>query len=40
MVRAWVKHNIEEVGLLEHFLPSLYAEERGAVSEEASARAT
>lgn len=24
MGRAWLKHNVEEVGLLEHFLPSLY----------------
>lgn len=24
MERAWLKHNIEEVGLLEHFLPDLY----------------
>lgn len=23
MVRAWVKHNIEEVGQLEHLLPQL-----------------
>jgi hypothetical protein len=25
---AWIKHNIEEVGLLEHFLPTLYATEQ------------
>jgi hypothetical protein len=25
MDRAWIKHNVEEVGLLEHFLPGLYA---------------
>ena len=25
MLDAWVTHNIEEVGLLEHFLPDLYA---------------
>jgi hypothetical protein len=25
MVQAWIRHNIEEVGLLEQFLPSLYA---------------
>lgn len=27
MDAAWVKHNIEEVGLFEHFLPALYAAE-------------
>jgi len=27
MDSAWVKHNIEEVGLFEHFLPALYASE-------------
>jgi hypothetical protein len=27
--RAWLKHNVEEVGLLEHLLPPLCAEERG-----------
>jgi hypothetical protein len=26
MDEAWVKHNIEEVGLLEHILPSLMAQ--------------
>ena len=26
MLRAWIVHNIEEVGLLEHLLPSLLAE--------------
>ncbi len=26
---AWLRHNIEEVGLLEHFLPALYREETG-----------
>jgi hypothetical protein len=25
MVQAWIRHNIEEVGLFEHFLPGLYA---------------
>lgn len=25
MERAWIRHNFEEVGLLEHFLPGLYA---------------
>lgn len=24
MERAWITHNIEEVGLLEHFLPALF----------------
>lgn len=24
MARAWLRHNVEEVGLLEHFLPELY----------------
>jgi len=26
---AWLSHNIEEVGLFEHFLPALYREETG-----------
>lgn len=26
MGRAWLRHNVEEVGLLEHFLPSLHAQ--------------
>ena len=26
MERAWLRHNVEEVGLFEQFLPSLYAE--------------
>jgi hypothetical protein len=26
---AWLRHNIEEVGLFEHFLPGLYREETG-----------
>lgn len=26
MGRAWLKHNVEEVGNFEHFLPALYAE--------------
>jgi hypothetical protein len=25
MAHAWLRHNVEEVGLFEHFLPSLYA---------------
>jgi hypothetical protein len=25
MARAWLRHNVEEVGLLEHFLPALYS---------------
>jgi len=24
---AWLKHSIEEIGTLEHFLPALYARE-------------
>lgn len=27
--QAWLRHNIEEVGLLEHFLPALYRQETG-----------
>jgi hypothetical protein len=27
--RAWLKHNVEEVGMLEHLLPPLYAEHTG-----------
>jgi hypothetical protein len=26
---AWLRHNVEEVGLLEHFLPALYRQETG-----------
>jgi len=26
---AWLRHNIEEVGMLEHFLPGLYRRETG-----------
>jgi hypothetical protein len=25
MEQAWLRHNIEEVGRLQHFLPGLYA---------------
>jgi hypothetical protein len=28
MDRAWITHNIQEVGLLEHFLPALFEEHR------------
>jgi hypothetical protein len=28
MGRAWLKHNVEEVGNLEYFLPALYASQR------------
>lgn len=28
--RAWLRHNVEEVGNFEHFLPALYAEEHGS----------
>lgn len=27
--RAWLRHNVEEVGMFENFLPRLYAEETG-----------
>lgn len=27
---AWLRHNIEEVGLFEHFLPDLYRQETGS----------
>lgn len=26
MTQAWLKHNIEEVGVLEHILPDAYAD--------------
>lgn len=26
---AWLRHNIEEVGMFEHFLPTLYRQETG-----------
>lgn len=29
MARAWLRHNVEEVGLLEHFLPELHTERHG-----------
>jgi hypothetical protein len=32
MGRAWIKHNIEEVGNLEFFLPALYAKHAGGSS--------
>ena len=32
---AWLRHNIEEVGLLEHFLPELYAQETGRYARRA-----
>lgn len=32
MERAWLRHNVEEVGYLEHFLPGLYAAETAATS--------
>ncbi len=31
MGRAWLKHNVEEVGNFEHFLPALYAREHDAL---------
>ena len=30
--RAWHRHNIEEVGMFEHFLPALYHQETGHVA--------
>jgi hypothetical protein len=36
MLRAWQVHNIEEVGLLEHLLPGLYAD---ATGDQVAARA-
>jgi hypothetical protein len=32
MGRAWLKHNVEEVGNLEFFLPALYAAHAGRSS--------
>lgn len=32
MARAWLKHNVEEVGNFEHFLPALYLAETGQAS--------
>jgi hypothetical protein len=34
MGRAWLKHNVEEVGNLEFFLPALYAAHAGRSSPE------
>lgn len=31
--RAWLKHNVEEVGNFEHFLPDLFAREHGRARE-------
>ena len=31
-LRAWIKHNVEEVGVLEHILPSLYESSVGGVT--------
>jgi hypothetical protein len=33
--KAWVKHNVEEVGNFENFLPELFRSERAAVDESA-----
>jgi hypothetical protein len=30
--RAWHRHNIEEVGMFEHFLPALYHQETGRIA--------
>lgn len=35
--RAWIRHNVEEVGNFESFLPQLYASETGAGPPDASA---
>jgi hypothetical protein len=35
--RAWVKHNVEEVGNFENFLPELFRQESGAVGESENA---
>jgi hypothetical protein len=32
LLRAWIVHNVEEVGLLEHILPPLYAEQAAPVA--------
>ena len=32
MADAWLRHNVEEVGLLEHVLPGLYREEHDGVA--------
>ena len=34
MDHAWIKHNVEEVGLLEHFLPALFAAETGGARQD------
>jgi hypothetical protein len=39
MVEAWVRHNVEEVGLLEHLLPVAYAERSPSSSASRLARA-
>jgi hypothetical protein len=33
MGRAWLKHNVEEVGNLEFFLPALYAAHVGPTGQ-------
>lgn len=40
LLRAWTTHNVEEVGLLEHFLPALYAERTGQTTKDRTARRT
>lgn len=30
MATAWLTHNVEEVGMLEHILPALYTQREGA----------
>ena len=34
MGRAWVKHNVEEVGLLEHIVPLLYPKDRASAERQ------
>ncbi len=34
MDAAWIKHNVEEVGLLEHFLPALYQVETARAGQD------
>jgi hypothetical protein len=35
MAQAWLRHNVEEVGLFEHFLPELYAAHHPSRAEQA-----
>ena len=40
MARAWLRHNVEEVGSFEHFLPGLYVEQGAAAVPTEPAGAT